>query len=118
MFTTSTRVALAAASALGFAACGQSAVAQNADTVSVKVSYADLNTSSPAGARAMLQRIRTAAKAICGTESDDPLDQLMIYRPCVDGVTNRAVVTLDDPTVTAINNHQRPSSVFAQAGNR
>lgn len=118
MFTPFTLTALSATLALGMAACGQSAAAQTPDTVSVKVSYADLNLSTEAGAKAMLQRIRTAAKKICGAEMDDPIERLYEYKPCVNGTTDRAVAQFGNPIVTALNSGKRAPAAMALASNR
>jgi UrcA family protein len=118
MLTTSTLTAVSAALALGFSACGQSAAAQNTETVSVKVSFADLNLSTEAGAKIMLQRIRNAAKEVCGTESDDPIDRMFEYLPCVNGTTDRAVARFHNPIVTALNSGKNASQPTALASNR
>ena len=118
MLTTQTLTALSAALALGFTACGQSAAAQTTETASVKVSFADLNLSSEAGAKVMLQRIRNAAEKVCGIESDDPIDQLYEYRPCVKTTTNRAVANFHNPIVTALNSGKSAPAPMALASNR
>jgi UrcA family protein len=121
MLTTLKLTALSAALAVGFAAYapsaaaqdveglsvyGQSAVAPNAEIVSVAVPYGDLNLSSEAGAQIMLQRIHNAAVTICGTESGSILDRVMVYEPCADGITYRAVARFDNPIVSALNDRR------------
>jgi UrcA family protein len=118
MFTTSTLTALTASLALGFAASGQSAAAQNAETVSVKVSYVDLNLSTEAGAKVMLQRIRSAAMKICGTGSDDPVDHFYGYLPCVNGATDRAVARFHNRIVSALNGGKSGPQPILLASNR
>jgi UrcA family protein len=118
MLTTSTLTALTAALALGLSASGQSAAAQNTETVSVKVSYADLNLSTEAGAKVMLQRIRSAAKKICGDGSDDPVAFIYQTLPCAKATTDRAVAKFGNPIVTALNSGKSTAPAIALASNR
>jgi UrcA family protein len=102
---------------LGCIAYGQGAIARDTDTatVSVKASYADLNLSSEAGARVMLQRIRHAAQTICGFRPDAPMDYQTQYTPCVERTTNRAVAQLDNPIVMALNRGRHPPAAVVTA---
>ncbi len=99
--------ALAVAALLGCVAAGQPALARAAspdsDQVSIKVSYADLNLDSRAGAEALLRCVDQAAESICGPRPAGHLDELMIYRACVRGVADRAVANLGHPLVSALN---------------
>lgn len=121
MPTASTLTAVSAALTLGLAAYAQSATAQDVEgitvygqtpapqyteTVSVRVPFGDLDLSGEAGASVMLQRIHNAAETICGTESGHLLDRLMVYQPCVNGITNRAVDQFDDPLVAELNDRR------------
>ncbi|HEX4183151.1 MAG TPA: UrcA family protein [Caulobacteraceae bacterium] len=95
---------LSAVAALGFAAQSQTAFAQSDDTVSIKVSSADLNLSSQAGAKVMLQRITTAAKSICGPAPQHPFEDLHNhFDSCVHDIVGKTVNTLGAPMVTAMN---------------
>jgi UrcA family protein len=94
--------ALTAVLALGIAAGGHTASAEDTATASVKVKYADLDLTSEAGARALLQRLHRAAKTVCGDRGDDPFERYL-WAPCVADATNRAVATLGNPLVTALN---------------
>jgi UrcA family protein len=81
------------------------------------VSLAGLDLHSERGAKLALSRIRQAAKDVCGV----PVDMGPVWasaRPntCVIAVVNRAVVTLDNPVVTALNAGGGRSS--AQLANR
>ncbi len=72
--------------------------------MTVKVSFADLELSSPAGAQSALNRIHAAAKTACGGEPDIRLlERLAIYHSCVKSTVKRAVASLDNPAVTALN---------------
>jgi UrcA family protein len=95
--------ALTAIAALGFASAGQSAFAQSDDGASIKVQYADLNLSSDAGAKVMLQRIRHAAKSVCGPEPTSSIDRVATaHARCVKTAVSRTVSQLDSPMVTAL----------------
>ncbi len=115
--------ALAVAALLGCVAAGQPALARAAapdsDQVSIKVSYADLNLDSRAGAEALLRRVGQAAESVCGSRPSDHLDDLMIYRACVRGVADRAVANLGHPLVSALNaGGPVESHVVVEAANR
>jgi UrcA family protein len=124
---------LAAASlalALGAAAFVQGAAAQvtevepltvyghvgrpGSEVVSVAVPYGDLNLTTYEGADVMLGRIRGAAKAICGTESANPIDRATLWRPCVEEITWRAVDEFSNPLVAELND-QRTGGAYAVA---
>jgi len=116
MSTKLTLTALAAFAALGLAASAHAAGSSNdPDAVSVKVSIGDLNLGSTIGAKTALQRIRHAAKDICG-EAPDPraIEMGRQYAGCMDDTVNRAVASLDNPTVTALNGgHGQATTVLA-----
>ncbi|MGI8839301.1 MAG: UrcA family protein [Caulobacteraceae bacterium] len=119
MFTKSALTGFSAVLALGLAAAGQSASAQTADTVSIKVSYADLNLSTEAGAKVMLQRIRNAAKTICDPSPDSTdLLQDHLYRSCVNTITDHSVARFNNPIVTALNSGKSAPASMALASNR
>jgi len=111
MLTKSIITTLTAVLALGFAAHSQTASAQPVDTVSIKVSVGDLNISSEAGAKVALERIRVAARSICGPAPSAALPRTMDYAPCVRNITDRAVASLDSPLVTALNGAPAPAKL-------
>ena len=85
----------------GFAALTQ---AQAGDVPQIKVPYGDLNLSSPAGAQAMLNRIRFAASRVCGGKADNrDIPGTTFYRQCVRVAADNAVSQLDAPLVTALH---------------
>ncbi len=100
----------------GFALLGSlSAVAipahaQDSEQVSTKVRLGDLDLSTSDGAQAAMSRIRSAARDICGPDPDvREFDTRRQYNQCVDQATDRAVASLDMPTVTAASAHnERP----------
>ena len=110
MLTKSIITAITAALAFGFAS-GQTAAAQPVDTISLKVFVGDLNISNEAGAKVALERIRAAARSICGSEPSAPLSRTMVYAPCVRNITDRAVASLDSPVVTALNGGRAPTTL-------
>jgi len=84
--------------------CPGLAVAATAPVPAVVVHYADLSLVSPAGARAMLIRIRKAAADACrdspGMEGHDS-DTLERFDDCYRQSIRRAVEGLNAPLVTA-----------------
>jgi len=74
--------------------------------VSATVSYADLDLSTEAGARAMLQRIRVTAREMCGS---DPVHSPLTpraptqFRNCVIDAVDSAVTGIGAPLVAALN---------------
>jgi UrcA family protein len=104
MITKSTLTAIAAFAAVAISAGAFAApAAAESDVVSVKVSLADVDMGSPAGAQVALRRIHAAAGQICGEESGDRLTGHAQYRACLDQITDRAVARLGSPMVTALN---------------
>ena len=105
----STTTVLAALAAFGLCGVAQTAAAQtrvvDPDAVSIKVSYTDLNLSNPAGAKTLLHRIHEAATDICG-EPDRDLAALIQNQACMKATIDRAVASLNDPMVTALNSGQ------------
>lgn len=101
LFKTSLIAALA-----GLAASAQAAPAPVETRV---VSGAELDLSRHAGAEVMLRRIKTAASALCGPESDrTTLARAALRRACVAEATDRAVAQLGNPQVTALNGGEAP----------
>ncbi|MGH9641436.1 MAG: UrcA family protein [Terriglobales bacterium] len=69
---------------------------------SMTVHFADLNLSSPEGARALYSRIRSAAASLCGEQfslwdGNRPREWATCYRTTIE----RAVMRVNYPTVTA-----------------
>ncbi|HLZ74082.1 UrcA family protein [Phenylobacterium sp.] len=107
----STFVALIALSALGFAAA-QPAYAEPVSGAergaSIKVYFADLNLSDPAGAQVLLQRLRHAATNVCAVVHRN-LDFAGYYDSCISGSVADAVAKLNSPMLTALNSeYDRP----------
>jgi UrcA family protein len=103
MQTKSFMTALITVLALGAAGVSQTAFAQSDDVATVKVQYADLNLSSPAGAKVMLQRIHRAADAVCGPQSTSRIDRVArLHETCVKHAISGSVRQLNIPMVTAL----------------
>ena len=107
MFAKTSFAAFAAVAFLGFAATTHAAPTSDGSSdpsaVSVNVSVADLNLSSPAGAKIVLRRIRGAAQTICGSEPDMRTGRFAIYQACVKTTVDTTVASLGSPMVTALN---------------
>ena len=108
MSANTTIACLAALAALGLAAATHAAPSgdwtSDPASMTVKVSFADLDLSSPAGARSVLNRIHAAASTVCGSEPDIRLlERSAVYHSCMKATIGRAVASLDSPVVTALN---------------
>jgi UrcA family protein len=89
-----------------------SAATPSGDTISVTISYNDLDLNTNAGAQAMLARITHAAGEICGTQPDaQQLDRVLAYKGCMTTVTDRAVAKLGSARVSAVAGRQSPTAM-------
>lgn len=71
-------------------------------TSQIEVFYGDLNLNHPAGAAAMLNRIKQAAVRVCGGAPHTmDVRERKAFRHCVDTATHDAVRKLNAPLVTA-----------------
>jgi UrcA family protein len=81
------------------AVCGLLATARAADKETVR--YADLNISTPAGAKVLYGRIERAAHRVCGT----PYPDFLNFRQetiCVDKAIDNAVKAVNSPALSAL----------------
>ena len=89
--------------ALTFAAFASPAAAEtgryNSDT-RVLVFYGDLDTSSQAGAKALLGRINHAARDVCGVDDQPHGLMRQLQRTCQANAVSRAVARVNNPVVT------------------
>ena len=84
------------------------AAPDGADVVSVKVNVADLNLATRAGAKSMLERLRTATRDICGyAPSPANIQAMTDYHACFDQTLAGAVRAVGSPLV---------SEAFAESG--
>ncbi|MDB5448698.1 MAG: hypothetical protein JWQ97_4015 [Phenylobacterium sp.] len=74
------------------------------EQASVVVRTSDLDLRSDAGAGIALQRIRAAARAVCGEEPDlRQLGRQALIRACVRGAVDRTVASAHSPRLAALN---------------
>jgi UrcA family protein len=74
------------------------------NVVRVKVDYRDLDLGGEAGASSLLQRIRHAARQVCGDRPDGfEWDEVHSYNACMNSAVDRAVASLGNPMVSALN---------------
>jgi UrcA family protein len=110
MFTKTTLAAIAAISL--FAGVSTASAATPAETVSVTISYSDLDLNTNAGAHAMFARITHAAGEICGAQPDSQLlDAVKSYKSCMSTVTERALARLGSARVSAVAGRQSPATM-------
>lgn len=117
-FSSSWLVTLAAFACVGLAA-QDSAAAAAEEGNSVKVSYADLDLSSTAGATVLYGRIKRAAGVVCGTMPNRlELQRFSIWQQCYSGAISSAVSTVDSPRLTSIHGKSFASKNLTAALNR
>lgn len=91
---------IAIALALGATPAG----AAPADQTSTRVKVSDLNLQSPEGAEVALQRLRHAARAICGDEiGSRDLRRRALSEACVHDAVNVTVASAHNPVLAALN---------------
>ena len=74
----------------------------------IKVSYADLDLSTAAGAATLYSRIRGAARQVCGPEG--VLDYHMRgWKRCFNGAVSNAVAKVNSPRLTALHEGKSPA---------
>jgi UrcA family protein len=116
MFTKTTLAAVAAISLFAGLSTA-SAATPSGDTVSVTISYDDLDLNTNAGARAMFARITHAAGQICGTQPGSQLiDKVQAYKGCMSSITDRAVTKLGNARVSAVAGRQASTTMAYNSG--
>jgi UrcA family protein len=97
------------------ALCALQATAQAADDglPSKRVSYADLDISTPAGAKVLYRRIVRAAKDVCEFSGFDSLGAAQLMNRCIDYAIDNAVKDVGAPALSAL----RPSGAIHVASN-
>lgn len=89
MFKASPALAAVAAVAVA-AALVVPTVSQAAESVSMRVSYADLNLGSDAGSQVLQRRIAIAARVVCGFEESKLYDVIVATNACRSGAIEGA----------------------------
>jgi UrcA family protein len=93
--------AVAAVAVLGAAA--PALAGPPVETMSVKVSFSDLDLGHASGARVAYQRISNAADRICGSEpSNHDIQGRHAYVGCKKTILHNALVRLDAPQVARL----------------
>jgi UrcA family protein len=78
-------------------------VATSPDKVpSVKLSYAGLDLSSPAGAEILYRRLKVAAQRVCESFDDRPPAQHARWVACVQKALSDAVISVNQPQLTTL----------------
>lgn len=90
---------LCAAACLASTAPAMAADPETGDVPSVTVYYGDLNLQQPASVATLYQRIRRAAERVCARTNDRDLRQTHAARKCAEQSIDRAVVSIDMPTL-------------------
>ena len=89
--------------ALALAALASPAAAETGRVAShdgIQVFYGDLDTSSQAGAKALLGRLNAAARQVCGGHTYAPGQIHQQQRTCQANAVSRAVGRINNPVVT------------------
>ena len=89
------------------------ASAEQPQTASVTVSFADLDLSKAAGAQTLYKRIKAAARQVCGSIDGYTYMKSQRWRECYQSAIADAVARVDRPSLTAL--HQQQSSKTARS---
>ena len=95
-----------AATAGTFIACAddsQRPAARNVETRSVTVSYADLDLTKEAGIESLYQRLRTAARQVCGSKDSRYLEDVREWQRCHDAALENAVNNFGNVRLSAVH---------------
>jgi UrcA family protein len=104
----------------GFATNAEAAPPVGGETRSVAVRYADLDLNREAGARTLYQRLRNAARDVCGTANPRDLPGRAAVRECRSAALTDAVTRLGNERVAALHrvNDRRPAEAPRQIAAR
>jgi UrcA family protein len=85
---------------------------QGVSVRTVIVRFGDLDLSTPAGAKTLYQRIRGAARAVCGEEQDYDLglDSRRYWNSCFQSAVNGAVDKVHSPLLRAVHRQRTPAT--------
>jgi UrcA family protein len=90
---------------LSWAACSSQVQAADDTVVDIwRVSYADLNLNTEAGAEVLYRRLRSAADQVCMSSGSLDAGIRAAWRACYDKAMNSAVASVNKPMVTALHN--------------
>lgn len=99
-------VSLLAAAGIAVPAAGFAAAPTQFDDVSVKVSYADLDIESKAGAKVLYSRLKRASEEVCGIKPhviNGSLATTLRARTCYRETLEGSIEQIDSDTLTAIH---------------
>jgi len=108
----------APAAAIDFSNSNPQATPSYAVTSSHDVSYADLDVTREAGARALLTRIKSAAKQVCGSPPTSLLEfsARKAYDTCMNQAISAAVQSANAPLVAELYHSGTSAGVTASTG--
>jgi len=86
------------------------------DGPAVRIRYGDLDLTTDAGARAMLERIHRASASVCRqAAADDIVLAAGMYQSCLQATVRTAITRLNAPIVTAKASDSRPTRTVMTA---
>ena len=88
--------------------------AAHAEDATMRVRIGDLNLHHEDGAKVALQRIKSAATRFCGSEITSPLEFAKQVNSCRKDMTEKAVVQLNAPLVTALYPPRTSTTQYAR----
>lgn len=88
--------------------------AAHAEEGTMRVPIGDLNVHHEDGAKVALQRIKSSARTFCRHDITSPLEFASASVACRKAMTEKAVVQLNAPLVTALYAPAKSSSQFAR----
>jgi len=92
-----------AVAALGLSATANADPSQTQERLHLDVPYGDLNLNNPAGAEAMMFRIRGAATQVCGGVPDmRVLHERRVFKACFRATVAEAVDEMKSPLLAAV----------------
>jgi UrcA family protein len=85
---------------------------QDVNVRTVTVRFGDLDLSTPAGAKTLYQRIRGAARTVCGEEQDYELglDTRHYWNNCFKSAVSGAVDKVHSPLLQAVHRQSTPAA--------
>jgi len=101
-----TRLSLLLLLGISVPAVGMAAAPSQIDDASIKVSYADLNIQSEAGARVLYTRLKRASEEVCGIQShviNGSLSATLRARTCFRETLEASVEKIDSDALTKIH---------------
>lgn len=117
MLTKTLASALIAISALGFiAGSAHAGPAADPDALTMKVSVTGIDVRTEAGAQVALQRIKAAARFVCGDDASlHDVDAYQHQRACMKTTVDRAVTTLNSPLVASLSHTNLQAVAYTEA---